>query len=330
LQPASASGSASSPAAPANKKPPAPPTYDIQTVGSQAPLRLHRVALPDIAVARVAQIDAAATVPVHSITATLGLGASSNASMEINLTDVEEVHLPAYAAWNLFELQKGKFVNKFLPPEMLLFYLNQKDRDLLMSVCKGDLNAVGRSKMRAIIANEVVYAHGVTFSSNASSAVTTQIGAALATSVATAPAKSTATGSSATTTASASDILSSTGQALNSLTQGLSGPGGQLTAGIGVSGNITMKQTFTQPMAVGFGDIIDFPAQDILWLYYQLYTTDATFRASVDQAHASGHLSWYCNDDTNLIAVMNDPALWGKLDLIRAKHFRPSDGLPHP
>jgi hypothetical protein len=140
---------------------------------------MHRVELPDITVAGVTDAELAAAIPISAFLGKIGLGASSNVGLDINLTDIQEVHLPFDAVYNLFQKEKEQFVAKNFPPAIFLEYLSQKRPDLLNSACYVDFKKLNKSGMLLMVANEVVYAHAISYSYSSSSTVAGQLGTPL-------------------------------------------------------------------------------------------------------------------------------------------------------
>lgn len=271
----------------------APPyPFDIQRELATSDLRMHRVELPEIAVASVTDAELAAAVPISAFLGKIGLGASSNVGLDISLTGIEEVHLPFDAVFRLFQKERESFVAENFPPGIFLEYLYQKRPDLLESACFVDLKTLNASGMVVMVANEVVYAHGISYSYKSSSTFAGQLGAALAT----AASKSntgtsstsgggynvttTVTNNSSPTTApttttpppaspisDAQAALTAESAKIAALTGSLTGPGGALQFGIGRSGNLTLSDKFAQPLAFGIGDLLEFAPADLLVLY---------------------------------------------------------------
>jgi hypothetical protein len=294
---------------------------DIDKAGASADLRLRRVELPGIAVASVTDAELAAAIPVSAFLGKIGLGASSNVGLDISLSGIEEVHLPFNAELMLFEKEKVPFVTQTFPPATLLAYLGQKRPDLLRSACFVDLAALNNSKMLILVANEVVYAHGIDYAYKSSSTFAGQLGASLAaTSAAKTTSAATATGGTNVTTTvttntaapasgaekpvmpastdpiqAAQTALTGESTELAGLTGSLSGPGGSLQAGIGRSGNLTLSDKFSEPLAFGIGELLEWSPSDLLWLYRSTARSSGANAKTVADSARDGY-TLYCND----------------------------------
>ncbi len=271
--------------APAGTKPPSFP-YDIQQQGATSDLRLRRVELPEISVASVSDIELGAAAPISSFLAKLGLGASSAVGLDISLTDIEEVHLPFdVEIQQLRKLEEGLAAKQFTP-SVFLEYISQKRPDLLPAACFPDLKTLNDSKMQVMVANEVVYAHAISYAYKSSSTLAGQLGVSLAAatakpatpSPAPAPAPAPAAAPAAPVTATdpvtaTQGLLTAEAAKVAGLTGSLTGAGGTLQFGVGRSGNLTLSDKFPQPMAFGIGDLLEFAPTDLLWLYRKSYLT---------------------------------------------------------
>ena len=320
----------------------APPfPFDVQQAGAKADLRVHRVELPEIAVATVTDAELAAAIPVSGFLGKIGLGTSSNVGLDISLSGIEEIHLPFNIEFELFEKEKESFVANIFPPGMFLAYLYQKRPDLLPAACFVDSIALNASHLQILVANQVVYAHGINYAYKSSSTVAGQLGAALAASAATAAKPSTPSGTSSGATNVTTNVTTNAGTGTNGatadkpgasssppvspvsdaqaaltaesakiagLTGSLSGPGGTLQAGIGRSGNLTLSDKFEEPLAFGIGDLLEYSPSDLLQLYRLTAlapTVAADGKAVIDSANK--YYGIFCNDN-------NKPP--GKLSLL--------------
>jgi len=312
-----AAAAAAAAAKAAGKAPAAPPatnavatfTPDIHRTGAGFDLRLHSVALPEIAVASVTDEELAAAAPVSGFLAKIGLSGSSNVGLDISLSGIEEVHLPFKDEYKLFQDQKGPFVTTTFPPGMFLEYIYQKRPDLLPAACFVDPAALNASKMLVLVANEVVYAHSIDYAYRSGSTFAGQLSASLISKSAASPktASTASTGPDGNTTTVTTNVttdapetaaaatkpstpttptpsvvdatqtaLAAATTSLNGLVSGMSGPGGTLQVGIGRTGNLTMSEKFAQPMAFGVGDLLEFSPDDLLRLYRRTAIVDGS------------------------------------------------------
>ena len=309
--------------------------------------------------ASVTDAELAAAVPISAFLGKIGLGVSSNVGLDISLTGIEEVHLPFDTVFGVFQAAKVQFVAENFPPGMFLEYLYQKRPDLLESACFVDLKALNASGMVVMVANEVVYAHGISYSYKSSSTFAGQLGAALATAASKSSTSSSSTsgGYNVTTTVTnnssptaapttttsppaspisdAQAALAAESAKLAALTGSLTGPGGALQFGIGRSGNLTLSDKFTQPLAFGIGDLLEFAPADLVFLYrYAVQNFGSLYGADI-RKNLSDYFGWYCSPVTppgklSLIQYVSatDAEVQAMAPWVPPQRFRPSDGLP--
>ena len=153
---------------------------DIEKVGAEVDLRMHRVELPDIAVARVTEGDFSATAPLSGVLSNVSFGTSSTSRWISPLKGIEEVRLPFSAVNRLFTAERWSFVGKTFPPAAFLAYVRQTRPDLLPKLCYPDYKALDDSGMQLLAANQVVYAHAISYGYRSGSSLAGRVSASLA------------------------------------------------------------------------------------------------------------------------------------------------------
>ena len=301
------------------------PVYEVAAVGTRDPLRLHRVALPDLQVARITNDELLGGGIFSGILEQLGFGSSSHVGLDLSLTNVSEIHLPIIDSYDLMLDEMPEFLAKKMSLDFLLTYLSDKRPDLLPAICNADFKSLRRDEnrkdtVRLLLANEVVYAGGVNYSFSSGSTYAGRI-ALSAAAAATAAPEPAAPGPTARATMTAP--AAGTGAALpaqldaqkGGLADGLAAlaiPGGSTSIAVGTSGNLTLQHTFTTPMAVGFANGLTYTLTDILFKYHILYQQAVLLECGNTVVHENKCIhKEILYDNESIFNTMYDPS-WNR------------------
>jgi len=289
--------------------------------GQPQPVRLQRIALPGLQVARVTNGQLTAAAPIQTFLAKFGLSASDATGYDLTLSDVEEVHLPIAPAYKLLQLEVAEFLANILSPEVLLFWVHQRNPDLLTPLCATRFDDRRLKNSLLLIANEVVYAHAVDYSFASNSTLAGQIAVSLA-AASTQPGGGAPNGGAGAgapangsgPTASTETALGAAIKSLNDSTNSQSAAGGSASFGIGRTGNLTLKQSFDMPMAIGMGSFIEYSLGELMEQYQWIYLPTsnrilssqnelARFRSSAEEV-----VNYYCQASSPLLSYLKGEA----------------------
>ena len=90
------------------------------------------------------------------------------------------MRLPFSAVNRLFTAERWSFVGKTFPPAAFLAYVRQTRPDLLPKLCYPDYKALDESGMQLLVANQVVYAHAISYGYRSGSSLAGRVSASLA------------------------------------------------------------------------------------------------------------------------------------------------------
>ncbi|GBO79658.1 hypothetical protein AA0242T_0360 [Acetobacter aceti NRIC 0242] len=271
--------------------------YDIHAAGSSSPLRMKRIAVPGLAVARISSADLACGGSLYGATIRAAFGISANVGLEITLNGLEEVHLDLADAFQLIRNERDILLGTKVTPGFIAALIAQYRPGLLKAYCDGNLEKIDHdADVRLMVANEVLYTHQISYSYTDGSSLVGQLSAAAAnaaivTSSASSETSGTDTGTeetpSETTVGALQDIKTvAAAQAaafavLRTMAGTTAAPGGSLQAGLSRTGNVKLSDTYSQPMAVGFASPVRYRLSELLLPWQNLYYTH--YRALPDQ-----------------------------------------------
>jgi hypothetical protein len=253
--------------APAGKRLPAPVfevgAADNDTVNGNThdpKFRMQVLALPDLSVARVATGSVSGGGPVSGFGSIFGgLSASSQASVDLALENLEELRLPASDTVHLVRKYQAKFLAEHLKPTDLISLVAKRGRADVVALCETDFKKLDDDGISLLVANGVVYTHTISYSFTDGSSFAGTIAADVTALAAVSPKAPPTAGPAAPPAANPAPAGLSAQvpaqiaalQALSS-TFGANTPGAQVSFGIGKTGNLTLKKSYRQPLAIGF------------------------------------------------------------------------------
>ena len=269
------------------------PGFDIgdsrNTVATPV-VRLHRTDVPSLTVARVSEGQLGGSGTMDGVAFQLGFGSAGSTALTIKLGDLQELTLDTPRATGMIRRAiveayryrlnnpNGDFpvgTGSPLSPRDVLTALQQASvpaRSLAKLACQADWTSLANENVRIIVANRVLYAGSIDYQFGKSRQTALKAAVDLA---ATLPAASRSVkppALPATMAASSADTDATKRQAqavkdLLAAVQG--GPEGSplgITAsyGVGSEGTLTLTQTYTRPMAVGFGAALTYPLESAM------------------------------------------------------------------
>jgi hypothetical protein len=261
-------------------------TANADETNPKCQVRLQRSAIPTLTVGRVTNAQLGAAGTYGNFGGRLGLGNSSQTAVTITLRNVQEQGLDVWRIDKLLSEDETKVWHEVWV-ELLMDQLRQlrPDRpDLVVAVCNGNTQALADEKIEVVIMNRVIYAGGIeySFSRNVETAVKFALDfQSTLPNQARAPvipdfasASSTAKGNSPATlqlppvtadpTAAAGERLAGLMSAVTG-ESGTAGRTGTTTSfGVGTFGNLSLKEDFNRPIAVGAGSRIRYSFHEAL------------------------------------------------------------------
>lgn len=228
-------------------------------------VRLQRSAIPGLAVGRLTNAQLGAAGVLGNVGARLGFGQSSATAVNITLSNVQELSLDTWRLARLRESQDESIYN-IIQAERLLSQLSQLRPELLAAACAGDRSRLAAHGVEVAIVTRIIYAGEINynFTRNAETAVrlAVDLQGTLPGQAPQMPAAAPAASASAVVALPATPEAA--GQRLATLLNGVTGEtgtdaaraGASVSFGIGTFGNLTLKEKFNRPMAVGAGALI--------------------------------------------------------------------------
>jgi hypothetical protein len=253
-------------------------------------VRLQRAQVPVLAVARLTEGQLSGQGIVGGVGASLGLAASGNTALRIELKNIEMLRLDPPRVMDLSRRvlvedfrarqhgnpERGRAL-RFQPADMIraLEQQSTEQRPLAMLACAGDFDRLARLGVRALTVNDVMYAREINYAFSRSSAAAMQLAADLrqlmGLGVASIPplvAGERAGGAPAAAGAEA-DAATRARELLHR-TRAIAGApvGGELSVrsefAVSSAGELSMKVTTARPLAVGFGAALQYPIEEVM------------------------------------------------------------------
>jgi hypothetical protein len=258
-------------AAPAAKSRAAkPPVYDIGSLDDQnTPLRMHKLALPELQIARYTAADLTANSPLGSMwQAMFGISDMSQASVDITLDKLEELHIPESDMLRMIRKHRSRFLAEHLTPSDIVSLIANRGAADVRAVCETDFRKLDDDGISLLVVNQVIYAHSINYNFGSTSSVAGRLGAQLTAAATPAldlvpPAPQNPPDKSVpaitTLTAQVSGLMT----ALHGMTSG-STPSVSVNFGIGRSGNLSLINTSAQPLAIGFGGNLQYTIGELM------------------------------------------------------------------
>ena len=260
------------------------PRADVGDVDDDsAKVRMRRVAVPGFTAARILHGEIGGSGSSGNLNLSGGISGDSQAAVTVSLRDLEELSVDAGAALRMEWLYGPQALFRDMRPEMLLSMVANVKASHAEALCRGDFRTLLDAGIVFIVANRVIYAHGVDYDFHTSSSLAAGLAATIKAAATGQPpaaqpqggqaqggqaqggqaqggqaqggaAPAPAAGSPAAAVAGAqvaADAMKGALQSLDGLVPGA--PGVQAKFAIGRMGTTTLSLTYERPMAVAIG-----------------------------------------------------------------------------
>ena len=251
------------------------------------PTRLRMMALPDVSVAKVSNGSIAGGGLLGALSVGLGLNASAETSVDISIQDVAELHIGGGATLAAIRAHEAEFIAHNLKPTYLLEFLAQRDRGLAKAACDTDFARLDTANISLLVANEIVYAKGMNFSYSDKTTLAGRLSVSSPAAAGAAAGSGSAGSGSGPAPAAAkvptlADEVAAAQATLSAMAKeyGSTSPGVGISFGVGRSGNMTLKQTWPRPLAVGIAGSIRYSIGDVMGVN-QFYRKDPVIAADI-------------------------------------------------